>query len=97
MDAKLLVLTILAIALLYVVLPVALDVHRRFRGKRTVVCPETGNAEEIRLDAWHAAATAVPGPPRRYVVACTRWPAGEDCRQGCVASAPENDTTAADA
>jgi hypothetical protein len=87
MDApRTLLLVIAAIGLVYVVVPVVLDVYFRLRGRRTVACPETGLAEEIELDAWHAAVTAVPGPPRLRVERCTRWPARERCKQGCLAS-----------
>ena len=84
MSPKLLILLIAAIGFFYVVVPVALDVYRRVRGPRTVLCPETGAPEEIEIDAWHAAATAVPGPPRLRVVACTEWPARAGCREGCL-------------
>jgi hypothetical protein len=73
-----------AIALIFVIGPVALDAYLRFRGKRTVGCPETGLAAEIGIDAWHAAATAVPGPPSVHVAECSLWPAHEGCGQECV-------------
>jgi hypothetical protein len=82
---KMLILVIAAIAFFYVVVPVAYDVYRRMRGRRTVVWPETGLPEEIEIDAWHAAATAVPGPPRLHVGACSRWPEHADCKEECLA------------
>lgn len=79
-----LVMVIVAIGAVYVVLPIALDAYFRFRDARTVACPETGLAEEVQLDAWHAAATAVPGPARLYVAHCTRWPEQAGCKQECL-------------
>ena len=76
---------IVAIGVLFVVLPVAMDVYFRFRRPRTVACPETGLAEEVQVDAWHAAVTAVPGPPCMYVAKCTRWAHRAGCKQRCLA------------
>lgn len=83
-NPRMLIMAIAAIGLLYVALPVMAGVYFRFRRRRTVTCPETGLPEEVELDAWHAAATAIPGPPRLFVTACSRWPEHERCRQECV-------------
>ena len=77
-------LLIVAIAVVYVALPVMADVYARFRGRYTVVCPETGLPAQVRLDAWHAAMTAIPGPPRRYVEECSRRPEHAACGQECL-------------
>jgi hypothetical protein len=74
---------IAALCALYVVLLVMADVYLRFRTFRTVVCPETGLREEVQLDAWHAAATAVPGPPDVYIASCTAWPGRAGCERRC--------------
>ena len=84
MNFQLLILVIVAIGFFYVMLPVALTTYRQFRGPRTVVCPETGGATQIELDAWHAAATAMPGPPRLHVAACERWPERAGCDEACL-------------
>ena len=81
---KLVMLVIVAIGVLYVVMPVVMLAYFQFRGRRTVTCPETGLAEEIELDAWHAAVTAMPGPSRLHVAACTRWPERANCKEGCL-------------
>ena len=86
MNSQLLILVIAAIGFFYVVLPVAFTAYRHFRGPRTVVCPETGRATEIELDAWHAAATAMPGPSRLHVAACAQWPERAGCREACLTS-----------
>jgi hypothetical protein len=82
-----LIITVAAIALLAVYIIVFLvtaDVHLRFRKPRTVVCPETGLGEEVQVDAWHAAATAVPGPPDVSIATCTAWPRRAGCERRCV-------------
>jgi hypothetical protein len=77
-------LVIVAIAVVYVAIPVMADAYARFRGWHTVVCPETGLKAEVRLDAWHAAVTAIPGPPRRYIEECSRRPEHAACGQECL-------------
>jgi hypothetical protein len=79
-----LLLAIGATAILYVLLPVVADVFARYRKPRIVRCPETGTTAEIRIDARHAAATAVPGPPELRVAECSRWPAHDSCDQACL-------------
>jgi hypothetical protein len=78
---------IAALALVYVIAPIVADAFDRFRRTRTVGCPETGLAAEVDMDAWHAALTAVPGPPDARVAACSLWPARTGCAQKCVAQA----------
>jgi hypothetical protein len=86
MNFQLLILVIIAIGFFYVMVPVVLTTYCQLREPRTVVCPETGRAIEIELDAWHAAATAMPGPPRLHVAACARWPERAGCREACLTS-----------
>jgi len=80
----LMVMVILAIGLVYVALPVMADVYARFRRRRTVVCPETGLDAEVRMDAWHAAVTAIPGPPRLHVAECSRRLEHAVCGEECL-------------
>ena len=56
----------------------------RFRGPRTVTCPETGEPTKIRLDASKAAFSSISDGVELTVTSCDRWPAKKDCRQGCV-------------
>jgi hypothetical protein len=88
MNAPLMTLAaIAAVGLLFVVMPVVTDVYLRFRARRTVGCPETGLAAEVQIDARRAAATAIPGPARLRVVACSLWPERAGCAQKCLAHA----------
>jgi hypothetical protein len=63
----------------------ALAAFRRYRGKRVVVCPETGKYVAVEVDSVHAAATAgeEEGPELR-LRSCARWPERADCDQDCV-------------
>jgi hypothetical protein len=78
---------IAALGLGYVIAPIVAGVFLRFRGKRTVRCPETGLTAELEVDARHAALTAVPGPPEVRVASCSLWPERVHCDQQCVAHA----------
>jgi hypothetical protein len=78
------VMIIVAIGSVYVALPVMAGVYVRFRGRHTVVCPETGLEAEVGMDAWHAVVTAIPGPPGRYVAECSRRPEHAACGQECL-------------
>jgi hypothetical protein len=75
---------ILALGTLFVLVPVASDNYRRFRGRRVVTCPETQGIAEILIDARHAAFSSLFGNPRLRVNECTRWPRREDCAQDCL-------------
>ena len=80
--------TLLAVAgvgLAFVFIPVGADAYLRYRDPRPVRCPKAGCKAEICLDAWHAAVTAVPGPPRLHVAGCSLWPGREGCAEACVA------------
>ena len=76
-----------ALALGYVILPIMADVFFRFRSRRTVRCPETGLTAEVKIDARHAALSAIPGPPEVRVTECSLWPDRAACEQKCAAEA----------
>ena len=75
---------IAALGTLYVVIPVATDAYRRFRGAKAVTCPETRAPAEIRLDLNRAAISSAFGPPQLTVTRCSRWPERHYCDQACV-------------
>lgn len=76
-------LAIIAVALLYVVLPIVVDTFARYRAKRMVHCPEEGKPARVLIDATLAAMTAVPGPPKLRIDRCSFWPDRADCGQRC--------------
>lgn len=77
---------ILAVALLYVLMPLVADTFRRFRSPRMLSCPETGGTAEIGIDASRAALTSAFGKPLLRVKSCSLWPEKERCRQDCLTS-----------
>lgn len=80
---------IVAIAVVYVLLPIAADTFRRFRAPRILRCPQTAKDAEVAVDASHAALTSAFGPPVLRVKNCSLWPEGKDCPQDCLAAEAE--------
>ncbi len=74
---------ITGLAFLYLALGSAVPAWLRFRGKRVIVCPETGKPAAVEVDAGHAALTALPHPVLR-LESCTRWPERKGCGQVCL-------------
>jgi len=83
-----------ALAFGYVVTPIMAEAFFRFRGRRTVRCPETGLTAEVEIDARHAALSAVPGPPKVRVAECSLWPDRAGCEQRCAAQLHHDPRTA---
>ncbi len=75
--------SIVAVGALYVVAPVVALTYRRFRGPRTVTCPENREPAEIEVSARHAAVTAAFGRPDIEITRCSRWPVHERCGREC--------------
>lgn len=83
------VLLIGLVVLVYVGL--ALVNYLRMRGTRVIVCPENKEAAAVKVDAAHAAMTAVWESPDIRLQTCSRWPEREGCEQECtgqIAAAP---------
>ena len=76
---------ILAVALLYVLLPPMISAYTKYRGKRVIICPETKEPAAVDVDATHAALTSALREPDLRLRDCSRWPEREDCGQECLA------------
>ena len=75
----------LAIALLFVFMPVALDTYQRFRHRKLIVCPENLGKAHVRLKAWRAGImSALARKPVLRVKQCSRWPEQKGCDEKCV-------------
>ena len=75
---------IIALAVLYVMTPVALDTFSRYRTKRVLRCPETGEEAEVNIDAGRAALTSAVGRTLLRVKNCSLWPERKECEQDCL-------------
>ncbi len=78
------VIAVLAIAALYVLVPVVADFYRRYRESRALRCPETGQQVEVGIDASHVALTSAFGRPKIRVKSCSHWPERKGCEQECL-------------
>lgn len=87
MNSPLIVMaSIVALAFLYVLIPVAAHTFQRYRHKKVVECPETKRLAEVDTDATLAAFTSAFGRPLVRVKNCSVWPRRWGCRQDCVKS-----------
>ena len=68
----------------YVVRPVMTDTYRRYRGRKIVVCPETGQIAEIELNAKEATLLSALGNLWLRVKWCSLWPRQERCAEDCL-------------
>ena len=58
--------------------------YARYRDSRIIVCPESGDAAMVEVDAAHAALTSALGQPQVRLQNCTRWPVHQACGQECL-------------
>ena len=56
----------------------------RFWSPREVCCPETNKFAVVQVDGLHAAVTGVFDSPVLRVIACSRWPEGQNCDRACL-------------
>jgi hypothetical protein len=77
------ILAVLAVGVVYVLMPIATDLYRTYRGKLRVICPETEQPASIELKVGRAVLTGLFGKPRLRLAGCSRWPARRGCGQDC--------------
>lgn len=58
----------------------------KYRGSKTVACPETGRSALVEVDALHASLTSIVGRPAIRLESCSRWPMNNQCGQECLAN-----------
>lgn len=83
-NPGILIVTILALASLYVLLPRMAHIFGRYRDARILPCPDTGAAADVSIDASRAALTSAFGRPKLRATGCSLWPARRDCAEGCL-------------
>ena len=78
---------IVGIALLclnYVIAPSVIYTYRRYRARRTIICPETDQIAEMEFKAGRAGVMAAFGKQDLRVKWCSLWPSRKTCAQKCV-------------
>jgi hypothetical protein len=88
------ILGVLAIGILTVVLPAVLTTLADHREPKSLLCPETGLATTVQVDAGRAARGAVFGRVRLAVQNCSRWPERGGCGQRCLRSVEDRESKA---
>ena len=68
-------------ALIMVGLPVAFSLQSYFknRGRRSVVCPDSGQSVDVEVDRAFSFRTALRGEEHSRLQSCSRWPEKGDC------------------
>ena len=82
-----------ALGLYFVITPMVAGNYRRYRGRKTVICPQTGQIAEMELKAGRAGLLSIFGKTPARVKWCSQWPRKKGCSEECVKeyweSAPE--------
>jgi hypothetical protein len=75
---------IVCLGSIYVIAPIVTDSYRRYRNRRTVICPETGQIAEVDLKAVQASLISALGKHWVRVKWCSLWPRKKGCAEECV-------------
>ena len=80
----LLIASVVALGLYFIVAPAAFSTYRRYRGRRTIICPETAQIAEMEIKAGQAGVMAALGKHNLRVKWCSLWPRRKGCAEDCV-------------
>ena len=80
------IIAVVALGVLFVLVPLFVYTLGYYRPSRTLACPQTGEKVRLDVDAPRAAWTTVFGRPSLRVRWCTLWPGRRGCAQECVTS-----------
>ena len=80
----LLIAGVVIIGIYFVVTPAVLSTYRRYRGRRTIICPETDQIVEMELKAGQAGIMAAFGKHHLRVKWCSLWPRRKGCAEECL-------------
>jgi len=84
---------ILVIGVFFVLVPVVVETFLRFRIRRTVTCPETGQVAEVGVDPVKAASGSAVGRLVLRVKSCSLWPDRGGCARQCMESSEKEEST----
>jgi hypothetical protein len=87
-EAIMLIGALLALAVFYILIPLALHMYGRYKDRRALRCPETGKLTSVQIEAGRAAGTSLFGKTKLRIQDCARWPERRDCGQECLFKPP---------
>jgi len=82
--AVLLIAGVVTLGLYFVVAPTIFSTFRRYRGRRTIICPETDRIAEMEIKAGQAGVMAAFGKHNLRVKWCSLWRGRKGCTEECV-------------
>ena len=80
----LLIAGLVTLGLYFIVGPAVTSTFRRYRGSRTVICPENDQIAEMQIKAGRAGLLAAFGKHRLRVKWCSLWPRRKGCAEECL-------------
>ena len=80
----LLIAGVVALGLYFVIAPAAVSTYRRYRGRRTIICPENDQIAEMEIRAGQAGVMAALGKHHLRVKWCSLWRGRKGCTEECV-------------
>jgi hypothetical protein len=80
----LLIAGVVTLGLYFVVRPAAVSTFRRYRGRRTIICPENDQIAEMEIKSGRAGFMAALGKHDLRVKWCSLWPRRKGCAEECL-------------
>lgn len=78
---------VMALGLMYVLVPLAAHTFQRYRNRKVLHCPQTQGLAEVDIDAPRAALSSLFRRPILRIKDCSLWPGRKGCDQDCTKSA----------
>ena len=75
---------VVTLGLYFVVGPAVVSSFRRYRGRRTIICPETDQIAEMEIKAGQASVMVALGKHDLRVKWCSLWPRRKGCAEECL-------------
>ena len=80
----LLIAGVCALGIYFLIAPAVVRTYQRYRGRKTIVCPETGRIVEVEIKAARAGLMSIFGEMPARVKRCSLWPRNKGCAEECV-------------
>jgi hypothetical protein len=80
----LLIAAVVGLGVIYNIVPVVIYTYRRYRGRKTVICPDTGQIAEVDAKALQAGLWSAVGVDRARIKWCSLLPRKKGCEEECL-------------